>query len=1146
MYQIISSDGSVLYDVNYPDTYMVTEPKATLEIGQPGSLQFSLVPEHPKYSQVEVMKTYVTATKEGSEIFYGRIIDINVDQTTGVKEIECAGALQFLEDGEIPPVQNQNAGEGEDKGVTMTASAFFTMCINAFNSDIGNDPKRNLYVGTISHSKASETKVYNIGSYTQVKSALDSNIISEYGGYFKIRKSGNAHYVDWLESYSEPNSSPIRLTENVVSQQNAISANEFFTLIRPIGKDSLTLPEVTIPVSSALVSEYGRIIRTEQFGDAETESDLRSKANQYISRIGKGLGRTCTVKVVDMHFLKNTVAAIHLGSTYTNISGFEGEEMVVAGMELNFANPAEDSVTLKNSKELCQIQMGGSTGRGTLSQASRAGSGSGKGGFQNIWEHITETEDTLSLHAKEISINAEHLVETATEFERYSRRTDDAINKIEGTGVFQNNDRITQIAGSFSTRYFVVPQAKRDAPGANPSAYHWYVCTPDEVHEEDIGSGKEFFQTPTAALRGEALNTAALTVGQSVYYMHYTDDITPDPSVVYYTKGLALNGGTELTLTEDGQEVTVASAILSNQDDIVTIEGSALWTQRNNITGVVGEFEIRTDPVTGERRVVVKSGGGIKIERNQTEFGLYETDDSNNSKLTAGVIVGKINDPNNTDKVLGTKVDIVASQVRVGSTSNVEAWMGTTDTWKNSTDETLDTYQGLIADRATIAQLNAQKARIDNLEADAITADWLAANDITTGDIRADDLNVNNIICADFETSGVVDAGSVYAGALSINQSAYFTDCIINATVNSSTNTLTLTKASGGTVTFSKPAPVITLSPSWSGNTYTVTVYKDGAATSISESVDVYARLHSNGGNHMDVAAATYSGGVFTDRGSATDLYIVQNGSGSSATAQIRTANSASSGTAYASLDIGSLYTSGRNSVSISSIEVYGSPAASATSITVKATASNGATSTEGISISTQRTDAYKAGWDAACDKISRTDNKIYGPKKGGAADGSTELKFTAIFNAATYTASSYTASKYTKETYKASGYSYTPSQYTAARHSYTASTDSYKASGHSHTNPSLKLAGVTVATTSGYDKTYTAGSPFVGRLVYSPGSDSYSASQHSYTASSHSYSPASYTAESVTYSASQYTASSYTKESYTPSTFTQGSISWS
>lgn len=909
MYKITTRDGAVLYDVSYPDTYMVTEPKSTLEVGQPGSVQFSLVPEHPLYSTVKTMETYVCALKENTEFFYGRIIDINVDQTTGIKQIECAGALQFLEDAEIPPVRNQNAQQGEEQGVEMTASEFFSMCISAFNADIQNDAKRTLSVGTISHSKASATKLYNIGNYTQVKSALDSNLISEYGGYFRIRKSGNNHLIDWLEDYGESHASPIQIAENVISQENAISANDFYTLVRPIGKDNLMLPEVTVPILGSLVSKYGRIIRTVTFSDAETEADLRAKTDEYISMIGKGLGQTATIKVVDLHFLDNSIPAIRLASTYTNLSGFQGEEMVAAGMELHFANPADDTVTFKNKKELIASQKGGTTGRGALSKVTEQGR-SGPQGFQNVWKHITETEDSLSLHAELISINAEQLIETAVEFERLSRETQDAIGRITGTGVFQNNDVITQVAGSFSIRYYVVPESKKK-PGTNPSAKHWYVCSPYTVTEADINSGKEFFATPTAATTGQALNTAGLTAGQTVYKMVLTGDTSVVSSTVYYTKGVALSQGTDFSIDDEGATITVAKDIVETKDGVDNITSSALWTQKDHITGVCGDFEIRTDPVTGEQRLVIKSGGGIRILRDSTEFGLFDEDN-----LTAGILVGKINDPNNSDKVLGTKVDITADQVNVGSTSNVAAWM-------DAKEVDIGELRGLIADKATIYDVEAYLISSHFVSSELAKIDNIAVNSISAS---------NNVIC-----SGEIRGATVNgATALSIGNNT-FSNVIVSASVSDDGKTLTLTPLTGNVITFNKAASQsVSLSGAWSGGSFTVTT--DPNVGSISTHLTNTGHWGSSGSgedpNHYyyTTYATINSSGTPYNTGNTTEI------------------------------DASARYNAGRSSVTITDISIYGSPSASATSISVKATASNGQSDIEGIDITTQRNDAYNTG----------------------------------------------------------------------------------------------------------------------------------------------------------------------------------------
>lgn len=82
------------------------------------------------------------------------------------------------------------------------------------------------------------------------------------------------------------------------------------------------------------------------------------------------------------------------------------------------------------------------------------------------------------------------------------------------------------------------------------------------------------------------------------------------------------------------------------------IDASALWQNRNDITGVVGEFEVVG---TGDnRRVVIKSGGGLKIERNNVEYGLYDS-----GNLDAGVIITKINGGGGTTaKITASHIDL--------------------------------------------------------------------------------------------------------------------------------------------------------------------------------------------------------------------------------------------------------------------------------------------------------------------------------------------------------------------------------------------------------------------------------------------------------------------------------------------------------
>lgn len=132
-----------------------------------------------------------------------------------------------------------------------------------------------------------------------------------------------------------------------------------------------------------------------------------------------------------------------------------------------------------------------------------------------------------------------------------------------------------------------------------------------------------------------------------------------------------------------------------NGVSLSTISGSTLWANRNDITGVVGEFDVVGEGAN--RRIVVKSGGGLRVRKNNTEFGLYDEDN-----LTAGVMVDKINNGETTVKIQASKVDL-------GAYATVERLEATELDVQNLTSG--------ITKAASLSSVNlsVDKATIDNL-----------------------------------------------------------------------------------------------------------------------------------------------------------------------------------------------------------------------------------------------------------------------------------------------------------------------------------------------------------------------------------------------------------------------------------------------
>lgn len=141
------------------------------------------------------------------------------------------------------------------------------------------------------------------------------------------------------------------------------------------------------------------------------------------------------------------------------------------------------------------------------------------------------------------------------------------------------------------------------------------------------------------------------------------------------------------------------------------------------------------------------------------------------------------------------------------------------------------------------AKIDADHVYIGNDKSTTVIAGKLEASDITADFLSAKIAQMSLVSVTQLASSGGISFGggsynltsaglgtfsSVQTGSLTLGGNQAFTNCIVDASV--ANNTLTLTRASGTTVTFSKAT---TLSGAWSGATYTVTASPQGNTNSI-------------------------------------------------------------------------------------------------------------------------------------------------------------------------------------------------------------------------------------------------------------------------------------------------------------------------
>ena len=352
MYRIIATnpDGSsyTIYDPAGTGALPVLAPRMTEALNEAGSLEFALVYGHTAFSRLIPKATYVTAELDGEELFYGRMLNEEPNPLNGQSQISFSGALSLLQDSELPADGKKEDGTTDYQ--TMTAEAFLRRCIDNHNAEVGNDPRRTFTVGTVNHPSKAEERVYEISSYTDTLSVLKNNLTDWYGGFLRVRPDGNGgHLIDWVEQYGDTDAGTLELGENIISIMNRIRSDDMVTAIRPVGKDGLVLsgtPVIDL-YGQEDMQKYGRIVKSVQFRWAETEEELRTEANKFVSKLVNTYYVSSDIKMLDLQFLDGNEHGVKLGDVFTGIHGLEGQPMTVATRNRDFENPQNDSISLK-------------------------------------------------------------------------------------------------------------------------------------------------------------------------------------------------------------------------------------------------------------------------------------------------------------------------------------------------------------------------------------------------------------------------------------------------------------------------------------------------------------------------------------------------------------------------------------------------------------------------------------------------------------------------------------------------------------------------------------------------------------------------------------------------------------------------------
>lgn len=415
----------------------IAQPNLKLELSKAGSLEFTILPTHPMYNSFHKMKTYIRVMQDDYELFRGRVLEID-DTTWMERHIQCEGDLAYLIDSLQPPQQEvgsdttssttktnatyraQYGGHVEAKssiiqklnlGDVTNAQGQLASQFNKYISEHNRqmDAEKRFTVGNVTMTDVG-TVSFTSNSYRETKTAIDSDLVKQYGGYLQTRKNANGPtFIDWLKEPGSASTQRIVLGVNLIDLQQKLGGDELFTILVPTGDSDLTIASVNggnIGIeNTTAIAKYGRIYKTQSYSGITDAAELKKLGEDYITANCKPDKLSLTIKAVDMNLLDGDVDAIRVGSTVTVVS--EPHDLSVAltciSVEYDIQNPENNSYEIGDPTETLsqKTQSNRASAAAATSSARRSASKANAA--------ASTLEDTVNRHAENIIDHADTL-----------------------------------------------------------------------------------------------------------------------------------------------------------------------------------------------------------------------------------------------------------------------------------------------------------------------------------------------------------------------------------------------------------------------------------------------------------------------------------------------------------------------------------------------------------------------------------------------------------------------------------------------------------------------------------------------------------------------------------------------------------------
>lgn len=318
MYRLTYEDY-ILYDPRLAtpeDRLIIRDPKVHLAVDKAGEMSFLLQPEHPYVDKIRKMSGVVELTDGATPIYRGRITRDTID-FYGVHTVETEGLLACLNDSIIEPFAypedfTEDAGYQEAAAAGNVVEYLFRWLLAQHNAQVSTEQQ--LKPGTCTVTDPNNYITRSSTDYQTTMEAIRSKLFgSSLGGHLLIRYEEDGNYLDYYADLPLTNTQPVEFAANLLDLTAELDGTDIYTAILPLGKDGLTIAELSdtdltddlvksgkIIYSKSGIAAHGRITRCIKWDDVTVPANLQTKAKAALADNGLAMPETITVRAVDL------------------------------------------------------------------------------------------------------------------------------------------------------------------------------------------------------------------------------------------------------------------------------------------------------------------------------------------------------------------------------------------------------------------------------------------------------------------------------------------------------------------------------------------------------------------------------------------------------------------------------------------------------------------------------------------------------------------------------------------------------------------------------------------------------------------------------------------------------------------------------